>query len=437
MPGRIIRELRRAGSSNPLFMLDEVDKIGQDARGDPMSALLEVLDPAQNSTFTDHYLGVPFDLSKVLFIGTANYMGAIEPALRDRMEIIEISGYTHREKLKIAERYLLPRQLHENGLTEAQLKLDEAAISSIIGDYTREAGVRTLERKIGAVCRARAAIVARGESPDPNIRMEDLRLVLGPKEFESEVAATQPIPGVVTGLAFTASGGEILFIEATKMPGRGNLALTGQLGDVMRESAHAASSIIRSRKGKWRVKADDLASVDLHVHVPAGATPKDGPSAGVALLVAMTSVLLDRAVDPTTGITGEITLSGRVLPVGGIREKIIAAHRAGLRTIILPARNEPHLEEIPREVRTELKFVLVSTIDEVLDYVFGVRKGAVAKRAKVRSRKKKSARPAPSSAKRASNAVTKKRKKSIKKSGKARTKSKKPKRSARKKTRRA
>ena len=374
MPGRIIRELRRAGSNNPLFMLDEVDKIGQDFQGDPMSALLEVLDPAQNSTFTDHYLGLPFDLSKVLFIGTANYMAAIEPALRDRMEIIEISGYTHREKLAIAKRYLLPRQLRENGLTAEQVQFDDEIVMTIITEYTREAGVRTLERKIGAICRARAAVIARGQQPDPRIRVDDLRTILGPKEFESEVAASVPIPGVVTGLAFTPTGGEILFIEATKMPGSGKLSLTGQLGDVMRESAHAAVSIIRSRTGAWGVRPDAFSKLDLHVHVPAGATPKDGPSAGVALLVAMTSVLLNRSVDPAIGLTGEITLSGRVLPVGGIREKVIAGHRAGLKTIILPARNEPHLEEIPIEVREQLNFVLVGTIDDALNYVFGVEK---------------------------------------------------------------
>lgn len=380
MPGRILREVRRAGSNNPLFMLDEVDKIGQDYRGDPMSALLEVLDPAQNSNFTDSYLGLPFDLSKVLFIGTANYIGNIEPALRDRMEIIEIPGYTQREKLEIARRYLLPRQLRENGLRAEQVQIDDAVLNSVIQDYTREAGVRNLERQLGSICRARAAAVARGESIDPNITLADLRAILGPQEFESEVAATLRIPGVVTGLAFTPIGGEILFIEASKMPGSGKLALTGQLGDVMRESAHAAMSIIRGRKGKWGVKSDDLAKVDLHVHVPAGATPKDGPSAGVALLVAMTSVLLNRTVDPATGMTGEITLSGRVLPVGGIREKVLAAHRAGLKTVILPQRNELHLEEIPKDIRQQIKFVFARTIDDVLTHVFGVRKDpAVAK----------------------------------------------------------
>ena len=371
MPGRIIREIRRAASNNPLFMLDEVDKIGQDVRGDPMSALLEVLDPTQNATFSDHYLAVPFDLSRVLFIGTANYMAAIEPALRDRMEIIEIPGYTHHEKLMIARRHLLPRQLNENGLTAEQLRMSDEAILTIIGDYTREAGVRSLERRIGGVCRARAAAVVRGDAVSPDVTRDDLRAVLGPAEYESEVAAAANVPGVVTGLAFTPVGGEILFIEANKMPGRGQLMLTGQLGDVMRESAQAAASIIRSRTGRWTIKPEDFAKVDMHVHVPAGAIPKDGPSAGVAMLAAMTSVLLGKPVDPTIGMTGEITLSGRVLPVGGIREKVLAAHRAGLKTIVLPARNTPNVNEIPAEIRSQLDFVYVRTIDEVLDTIFG------------------------------------------------------------------
>ena len=370
MPGRIVREIRRAGSNNPLFMLDEVDKIGQDVRGDPMSALLEVLDPAQNATFSDHYLAVPFDLSKVLFIGTANYMSAIEPALRDRMEIIEIPGYTHQEKLMIARRHLLPRQLNENGLSAEQLRLSDEIIQTIIGDYTREAGVRSLERRIGSVCRARAAAVVRGDIVSPDVTVDDLRAVLGPAEFESEIAATSMVPGVVTGLAFTPAGGEILFIEANKMPGRGQLMLTGQLGEVMRESAQAAASIIRSRTGRWTIKPEDFAKADLHVHVPAGAIPKDGPSAGVAMLAAMSSVLLGKPVDPTIGMTGEITLSGRVLPVGGIREKVLAAHRAGLKTIILPARNASNVDEIPPEIRAQLNFVYVTTIDEVLDTIF-------------------------------------------------------------------
>jgi ATP-dependent Lon protease len=370
MPGRIIREIRQAGSNNPLFMLDEVDKIGQDFRGDPMSALLEVLDPAQNSTFSDHYLTVPFDLSAVLFIATANYMSAIEPALRDRMEVIELNGYTHREKLQIARRYLLPRQLEENGLTDEQLDVSDDVLSVIISEYTREAGVRELERMIGSACRSRAAAVVRGESPAPTVTVEDLRDVLGPRKFESEVAASLSRPGVVTGLAFTPVGGEILFVEAATMPGSGQLKLTGQLGDVMRESAVAASSIIRSRTGHWKLDTDDFQRLDIHIHVPAGATPKDGPSAGVAMLTAMTSALANVPLDPRVGMTGEITLSGRVLPVGGIREKVLAAFRAGLDTVVLPARNEQDLEEVAEDLRERMKFVFVRSIDELFDVVF-------------------------------------------------------------------
>ena len=401
MPGRIIREIRQAGSNNPLFMLDEVDKIGQDVRGDPMSALLEVLDPAQNSTFSDNYLGVPFDLSRVLFITTANYMAAIEPALRDRMEIIELSGYTQREKLNIARQYLLPRQIEENGLSANQLEMSDELLSLIITDYTREAGVRSLERKIGAVCRARAAATVRKEAVEKAVTIEDVRKILGPKDFESEVAAKKAIPGVVTGLAFTPVGGEILFVEATKMPGNGQLNLTGQLGDVMRESAVAASSIIRSRLGVWDVKPGDYRSFDFHIHVPAGAIPKDGPSAGVAILTAMTSVLTGQTVEPTIGMTGEITLSGRVLPVGGIREKVLAAHRAGLKCIVIPARNEADLEEIPEDIREQIKFVFVESIDEALGFMFdgkarktrGRREAKKVRTAPKKSSKKKKATP--------------------------------------------
>lgn len=374
MPGQIIREIRRAGTNNPLFMLDEIDKIGGDVRGDPMSALLEVLDPAQNSTFTDHYLGVPFDLSKTFFIATANYVSAIERALRDRMEIIDIPGYTHYEKLMIARQHLLPRQLRENGLAKEQLHLSDDVIRNIITDYTREAGVRSLERRLAAICRARAASVVRGDKLSPDVTLNDVRGILGPAEYDWETILKYNPPGVVTGLAFTPVGGEILFVEATKMPGRGNLTLTGQLGDVMRESAQAALSIIRSRTGNWSVNADDFSKLDLHVHVPSGAIPKDGPSAGIAMLVAMTSVLLNRPVEPTLGMTGEITLSGRVLPIGGIREKVLAAHRAGLKKVMLPERNRPNLEEVPAEIRKEIEFIFVEQIDQALDYIFEVPK---------------------------------------------------------------
>ena len=410
MPGRIMREIRRAASNNPLFMLDEVDKIGQDVRGDPMSALLEVLDPAQNSTFSDHYLSVPFDLSKVLFIATANYMSAVEPALRDRMEIIELNGYTHREKLEIARRHLLPRQIGENGLKSDQIIFSDEILALIIGDYTREAGVRGLERKIGAVCRARAASVVRGEVKSTAITVDDIGAMLGPREFESEVAATARVPGVVTGLAYTAAGGDILFIEAAAMPGNGQLKLTGQLGDVMRESAMAAASIIRVQAGLRKVSADQFGRVDLHVHVPAGAIPKDGPSAGVAMLAAMTSVLTGKTVDPTTGMTGEITLSGRVLPVGGIREKVLAGFRAGLKRIIMPARNEQDLEEVPEDVRRNIEFVFVRTTDELLGALFDGKRAARSAKSKRVARSK----PAPKGSKAKRRARTGSKSKSAK-----------------------
>ena len=392
MPGNVIRELRKAGSRNPLFMLDEVDKIGQDIRGDPMAALLEVLDPAQNDSFVDHYLNVPFDLSDVMFIATANYLSAIEPALRDRMEIIELSGYTHREKLHIARRHLLPRQLEENGLTPDRLALSDEVILEVISGWTREAGVRGLERQLGTICRARAAAIVRGESPSPTVAVDELDDLLGLQKHEPEVAAEVALPGVATGLAFTPVGGEILFIEAAVMPGGGGLRLTGQLGDVMRESAQAAHSMIRSRAEQWHIPLQRLLELDMHVHVPAGATPKDGPSAGLAMVCAMSSVLLGQALDPAIGMTGEITLSGRVLPIGGVREKVIAAHRAGLTRVLLPKRNEPDLQEVPEEVRAALQFTLVSTVDEVLQLMLP-RPQRAAKVTKV-TRKKTARRPA-------------------------------------------
>ncbi|MHC4066300.1 MAG: endopeptidase La, partial [Planctomycetota bacterium] len=366
LPGRIIQEFRKAGSNNPLFMLDEVDKIGQDFRGDPAAALLEVLDPAQNSTFTDHYLEVPFDLSKVLFIATANYLDPIPPALLDRMEVIELSGYTLREKKHIAKRYLVPRQLAENGLKPAQLKFDEKALERVISSYTREAGVRELERKIGALCRARAASIVRKQRRSARVTVRSLARDLGPVEYEPQSAARSAIPGVVTGLAFTPTGGGILFIEATRMPGNGNLNLTGQLGNVMRESSQAAFSIVRSRAKSWGIDPAEVLHSDYHIHVPAGAIPKDGPSAGVAMLTALVSLLTDRPVDPATGMTGEITLRGRVLSVGGVKVKVLAAHRAGLTRIILPKRNARDLHDVPKDIRDQIEFVYVRNIDQVV-----------------------------------------------------------------------
>jgi len=370
IPGRIIQEIRKAGSKNPVYMLDEVDKIGQDVRGDPMSALLEVLDPAQNDKFTDHYLDVPFDLSNVLFIATANYMDAIEDALRDRMEVIEIPGYTHREKLHIARNYLVPRQMEENGLKTGQISFCDAVISLIISDYTREAGVRSLERRIGAVCRSRAAAIVGGKPGAAAVTVDELDDAFPDKRYEPEVASLTAMPGVVTGLAFTAVGGEILFIEVSVMSGSGQVNLTGQIGGVMRESAFAAHSILRNRAKSLGVNPNIFQSTDIHIHVPAGAVPKDGPSAGIAMLAALISAFTGEVVDPKTGMTGEITLSGRVLPIGGVREKVLAGHRAGLRTILLPAPNERDLRDVPADVQGELNFVFVRSIDDVIASLF-------------------------------------------------------------------
>jgi ATP-dependent Lon protease len=366
MPGRIIQELRKAGSNNPVFMLDELDKVGSDFRGDPSSALLEILDPAQNFSFQDHYLNVPFDLSKVLFIGTANIMQTVPAALRDRMEVIDLAGYTTTEKLHIAVRYLLPRQIKENGLQPGQLRMDEEALRHVALRYTREAGVRELERRIGAVCRGVAAGVAAGKIRHRSVSARNLAEFLGPPEYESEAAQRTSVPGVATGLAYTAYGGEIMFIEATAYPGKGNMVLTGHIGDVMRESAQAALSLIRSRADKWGIDSARFTKLDIHVHVPAGAVPKDGPSAGVTIATALCSLLCDSPIRSDVAMTGEITLRGLVLPVGGIKEKMLAALQSGIKTVILPARNKRHLEELPPEVRKKMKFVFANTIDDVL-----------------------------------------------------------------------
>ncbi len=366
LPGRIIQQLRKAGSNNPLFMLDEVDKLGQDFRGDPASALLEVLDPAQNNTFTDHYLDVPFDLSKVMFITTANYVDPIPAPLYDRMEAIGLPGYTLREKLHIAKRFLVPRQLEAKGLKASQAKFDDAAIEKVISGYTREAGVRQLERQIAALCRSRAAAIVRKRRRSARVTVRSLAKDLGPVQFIPQTAARTAPPGVVTGLAFTPTGGDILFIEATAMPGNGTLNLTGQLGSVMQESSQAAFSIVRSRSLKWGIDPAHVLQNDYHIHVPAGSIPKDGPSAGVAMLTALVSLLTDQPVDPATGMTGEITLRGRILQVGGVREKILAAHRAGLTRVILPKRNARDLDDVPEDIRKQIDFVYVRTIDQVL-----------------------------------------------------------------------
>ncbi|MGD8450742.1 MAG: endopeptidase La [Phycisphaerae bacterium] len=394
IPGRIIQEIRKAGSRNPVMMLDELDKVGADFRGDPAAALLEVLDPQQNHTFTDHYLAVPFDLSRVLFIATANYMDPVAPALRDRMEVIELPGYTTAEKFEIARRYLVKRQLDENGLANADVTFSPDALRTIIDDYTREAGVRNLERSIGTVCRGLAAKVARAQKADLTVDPVDLEEYLGPARHLREAALATPIPGVATGLAYTPVGGEIIFVEATRMSGRGGFTLTGQIGDVMRESGMAALSLLRSRAESWGLPLGDLGSTDVHVHVPAGGIPKDGPSAGSAMLAALVSLFSGQSVDPTIAMTGEITLRGQVLAIGGVKEKVLAAHRAGLKTVVLPKRNEPDLHDVPADTRKELDFVFAETVEDVLAAVIpGVeRKPARGKRKPARTAARKSTR---------------------------------------------
>ena len=366
MPGRIIQELRRAGTRNPVFMLDEIDKIGADFRGDPASALLEVLDPRQNNAFVDRYLDVPFDLSQVIFIGTANYIEGVPEPLRDRIEVISIPGYTEREKLEIAKRYLVKRQLEENGLKPDQCEWQEEALRRVINDYTHEAGVRELERQIAAVCRGIAAQVARGKIERATVTPEMVAEMLGPPKYVRETKLKTSNPGVVTGLAYTPAGGEILHIEATRYPGKGNVTLTGHIGEVMKESVQAALSLLRSRDGQLGVKSEDFRKMDIHVHVPAGAVPKDGPSAGIAMFTALASLFSNRPVRPDVAMTGEITLRGLVLPIGGLKEKSLAAMRAGISTVIIPKLNEKDLVDVPEEVKQKIKFVPVENVDEVL-----------------------------------------------------------------------
>ena len=366
LPGNVIQSLRKAGTRNPVFMLDEMDKLGVGFHGDPSSALLEVLDPEQNSTFQDHYLDVPFDLSKVLFIGTANVLENIPGPLRDRMEIIELPGYSQDEKLAIATRYLVERQLTANGLKESQASITEAALAAVIDGYTREAGVRGLEREIGALLRHAAMRIAEGSAEQVAIDAGDLSAILGPRRFENEVKLRTSVPGVATGLAWTPVGGDILFIEASLVPGKGQLILTGQLGDVMKESAQAAVSLAKMRLDKLGVERSVLESNDLHIHIPAGAIPKDGPSAGVAMFLAVASLLSGKTVRHDVAMTGEISLRGLVLPIGGVKEKTLAALRAGITTVLLPARNRKDLEEIPEAARNALTFVWLNNIDDAL-----------------------------------------------------------------------
>lgn len=367
MPGRLLAELRRVGTRNPVIMLDEIDKLAADFRGDPASALLEVLDPRQNHSFTDHYLDLPFDLSQVIFIATANYLDPVPPPLRDRMELIEIPGYTEHQKLEIARRYIVKRQLQENGLKAAQCQWRPAAIIRVINDYTHEAGVRDLERQIGSVCRAVAAQVARGEVKNVTVTPEVVREHLGPVRFVRESRLKTGAPGVVTGLAYTPAGGEVLYIEATRYPGKGQVILTGQIGNVMKESAQTALSLVRSRVNELGIAADEFKDVDIHVHVPAGAVPKDGPSAGIAMFTAIASLFSHRVVRHDVAMTGEVTLRGLALPIGGLKEKSLAAARAGIKTVIIPKLNEKDLPEIPTEVKKKITFKPVENVDEVLE----------------------------------------------------------------------
>ncbi|OQX87284.1 endopeptidase La [candidate division KSB1 bacterium 4484_87] len=385
LPGRIIQGIKKAGSNNPVFMLDEIDKLGHDFRGDPSSALLEVLDPEQNFSFSDHYLEVPFDLSKVMFIATANMLEPIPPALRDRMEVIEIPSYVEEDKIHIAKKFLVPKQIKEHGLTEKNISFRNDALRFIINAYTREAGVRNLERKIAAICRGVAKDVATAKDPEKIkksiITPKKVEQYLGPIRFYSEAAERINQSGIAVGLAWTMAGGDILFIEATKMPGKGKLSLTGQLGDVMKESAHAALSYIRANAEELGIDGDFHEKYDIHIHIPAGAIPKDGPSAGVTLFTAMLSLLSDRKVRSDVAMTGEITLRGNILPVGGIKEKVLAAHRAGIKTVLLPKKNEKDLVDIPDHIRKEMKFHFLTEISEILKLAFEPKKLKKAKAA--------------------------------------------------------
>ena len=371
MPGNVIQAIRKAGTRNCVMMLDEMDKLGAGIQGDPASALLEVLDPEQNSTFRDNYLGVPFDLSHVMFIGTANVLDRIPGPLRDRMEVVELPGYTEEEKLQIGKRYLVPRQHEATGVTPERATITDAALRSVIEDYTREAGVRNLEREIGNLLRRAAMRIAEGTNDRIVIDADDVAATLGPKRFESEVAMRTSVPGVSTGLAWTPVGGDILFIEATRTPGSGKLILTGQLGDVMKESAQAALTLVKARAESLGIDPARFEKTDIHMHIPAGAIPKDGPSAGVAMFVALASLALDRPVRHDVAMTGEISLRGLVLPVGGIKEKVLAALAAGIGTVLLPARNRKDLEEIPDEARRRLTFVWLETVDDALRAAMG------------------------------------------------------------------
>ena len=371
MPGMIVQNLRKAGARHCVMMLDEIDKLSPSAHGDPSAALLEVLDPEQNGTFRDNYLGVPFDLSRVVFVATANVIDQVPAPVRDRMEVIELPGYTQEEKLQIAQRYLLQRQRQANGLLQTQCELTPAALQALVAQYTREAGVRQLEREIGRVMRHAAVQVADGSQAQVRVDAGDLDAILGPAKFEHETALRSSVPGVATGLAWTPVGGDILFIEATRVAGTGRLILTGQLGDVMKESAQAALTLVKSFASTLGIPADRFEGIDVHVHVPAGAIPKDGPSAGVAMFIALASLFTDHAVHHDVAMTGEISLRGLVLPVGGIKEKVLAAQRAGVRCVLLPRRNEKDLRDVPDSTRQALTFVWLDHVDDAIRAALG------------------------------------------------------------------
>jgi ATP-dependent Lon protease len=389
LPGQIIQGMKKGATINPVFMMDEVDKIGHDFRGDPAAALLEVLDPEQNNTFADHYLEIPYDLSNVMFVATANIADPIPAPLRDRMEILEIPGYTRREKLAIARRHLIPKQLEEHGITKEQLDITDKAVDLVIDFYTREAGVRTLERQIASIIRGVAVKIAEGDTTPRKVDDEDqVREFLGPQKYTSEVAERTEEAGVATGLAWTSVGGEILFIEATRMYGTGKLQLTGQLGDVMKESAQAALSYVRTNAERYGISKDFLEKSDIHIHIPAGGMPKDGPSAGVTMFTALVSMLTGIRVRHDVAMTGEITLRGRVLPIGGLKEKVLAAHRAGIKRVLVPERNKADLDEVPAEVKNDLEFLFVSKMDQVLE-------GALEEMPKPKPVDEKAAQPTP------------------------------------------
>jgi ATP-dependent Lon protease len=369
LPGRIIQGLKQAGSNNPVFILDEIDKLGSDFRGDPSAALLEVLDPEQNYSFRDHYLNVPFDLSNVMFIATCNVLDTIPSALRDRMEVIQLSGYTEEEKYFISKKYIIPKQIKENGINEDQIQFEDNSVRTIVSQYTREAGLRNLERSIGTVCRKTARMVAEGKTEKTVVTTDQVPKFLGPAPYIREDEQEKDEVGIATGLAWTSVGGEILYVEVTTMKGKGGVTLTGQLGEVMKESGQAALGLIRSRAKDFDIDEDIFSAIDIHVHFPAGAIPKDGPSAGITVASAMISKLTGIPIRRDVAMTGEITLTGRVLPIGGLKEKALAAMRHGITTIVIPEKNKKDLEDIPEEFRDQLTFIPAKTIDEVLNVV--------------------------------------------------------------------